>query len=77
MEELGEGLRNPEEIGTPNEDQQNQLIWTLGGTQRLTNQRAYIGFSPPQTYAADVQLGLYVGPPTTGARAHPDFSPCL
>jgi hypothetical protein len=29
VEELGKGLRDPGEIGTPQEDQQNQL--TLGG----------------------------------------------
>jgi hypothetical protein len=30
-EELG-GLRDPKRRGTPQEDQQSQLIWTLGGS---------------------------------------------
>ena len=30
MEELGEGLGDLEGLGTPQEDQQNQLTWTLG-----------------------------------------------
>ena len=35
VEELGEGLRDLKEIGTPQEDQQNQLMWTVGASQRL------------------------------------------
>ena len=31
MEELGEGLKALKGIGTPQEDQQSQLTWTLGG----------------------------------------------
>jgi hypothetical protein len=38
MEELGKGLRAPKEIGTPQEEQQSQLTWTLGGSQRLSHQ---------------------------------------
>ena len=38
MEELGEGLRDPEGIASPQEDQQNQLTWTFGGSQRLNHQ---------------------------------------
>ena len=38
MEELGEGLRDLEWIGTPQEDQQNQLTWTFVGSQRLNHQ---------------------------------------
>jgi len=36
MEELGEGLRAQSGIGTPQEDQQSQLTWTLG-TLRTTD----------------------------------------
>jgi hypothetical protein len=36
--ELGEGLTDPKRIGTPQEDKQSQLIWTLGGSQRLNHQ---------------------------------------
>jgi hypothetical protein len=35
VEELGEGLRDLKEIGTSQEDQQNQLMWTVGASQRL------------------------------------------
>jgi hypothetical protein len=31
VEELGEGLSDPEGIGTPQEDQQSQLTWNLAG----------------------------------------------
>jgi hypothetical protein len=34
----GEGLRNPEGIRTSQEDQQSQLTWTFGGSQRLNHQ---------------------------------------
>ena len=44
MEEQEEGLWVPEQIGTPLEDQQSQLIWTLGGLRvRIANQRTYTG----------------------------------
>lgn len=36
-----------------------------------------IGFAELCTHIAEVQLGLYVGPPTTGAGAIPDFVACL
>ena len=58
VEELGEGLRDPDGIGTPQEDQQSQPTWTLGGSQRL-NHQARMGC--PCTYVANVQFGLYVG----------------
>ena len=38
MEETGEGLRAPKRIGTLQEDQQSQLTWILGGSQRLSHQ---------------------------------------
>ena len=38
MEELGEGLGDLEGLGTPQEDQQNQLIRALGGSHRLNHQ---------------------------------------
>jgi hypothetical protein len=38
VEELVEGLRDLKEIGTPQEDQQSQLTYSLGGSQRLNHQ---------------------------------------
>ena len=37
MKELGEGLRDLKKIGTPQEDQQNQLNRALRGSQRLNH----------------------------------------
>jgi hypothetical protein len=39
MEELGEGLRDLKRTGTPQEDQQSQLSWTFGGSQRLNHDK--------------------------------------
>ena len=54
----------------------------LGGSQRLNHQLKIIDgvelfHVPPNTYAADIQLGLHAGPPTTGAGAVPDSVACL
>jgi len=38
VDELGERLRDLEGIGTPHEDQQIQLIWVLGVSQRMNHQ---------------------------------------
>jgi hypothetical protein len=38
VEELGEGLKALKGMGTPQEDQQNQLAWTSWGSQRLRHQ---------------------------------------
>ena len=38
VEELREGLRDLKRTGTPQEDQQSQLTWTLRGSQRLNHQ---------------------------------------
>jgi hypothetical protein len=38
MEELREGLRNPKRKGILQEDQQSQLTWTLGSSQRTNHQ---------------------------------------
>lgn len=75
MEELEEGLRDPERTGTPQED---QLTWSPGGSQRQKHKNIHgldLG-----TYIADVQLGIHVGPPTTGAgggEAYLDSVACL
>jgi hypothetical protein len=37
VEELREGLRDLEWIGTPQEYQQSQLTWTLWGPQRMNH----------------------------------------
>ena len=38
MEELGEGLKELKGMTTPKKDQQFQLTWTLGSSQRLSHQ---------------------------------------
>lgn len=38
MEELEEGLKALKGMGTPQEDQQSQLIWTPGSSGRLSHQ---------------------------------------
>ena len=70
MKELGEGLKNSEVIGSPQEDQQSQLTWTFGDSQRLSHQPKSIhgldlSFYP--TYGVEMQFGYHVGPSTTGA----------
>ena len=64
-EELGKRIEGPEGVGTPQEDRQSQLTWTVEGFQRLSQQPKGIhgldlGLC---SYVADVQLGLQVGPP--------------
>jgi hypothetical protein len=70
---------DPEWIGTPQEDQQSQLTWTLGGSQRLSYQPKSIyglDLTPSPTYVADVQLNLHKGPPTIGAGAILESAAC-
>lgn len=38
MEELGEGLKNPEGMETPEKNQQSQLTWVLVESQKLNQQ---------------------------------------
>ena len=73
MEVLGEGLKTLKMTGTPQEDQQSQLTWTLGGSQRLSHQpkSTHELNQGHGTYIADVQLSPHVGPLTTGAGAVP------
>jgi hypothetical protein len=60
---IREGLWAPNRIGTPQNNQQSQLTWTLGVLRdRTTDQRTYTGWIIACTYVADVQLGLHVGP---------------
>jgi hypothetical protein len=70
MEGLGEILRAPKEIGTPQEDQQSQLTWIIGCSKRLSHQVQSIHGLDPVTplYVADVQLGLHMG--------HEQLEPC-
>ena len=59
MEELGE-LGAPKEIGTPQEAQQRQQIWTPGSSQKLI---AYTGWTEVfHTCVTDMRLSLHVGP---------------
>ena len=48
---LEEGLRNSEEIETPQDDQQSQLTWTLGNSKTgpPTKEHTGHGPSPPPT----------------------------
>jgi hypothetical protein len=63
-EEYEEGLWVPKAIGTPQEDQQSQLTWTLGDLRdwSLTKKHTQARPGPPCTNVADVQLDLHVGP---------------
>lgn len=50
MDELEEGLRAPEGIGTPQEAQESQLLWTLGGlleTEPPINEYTWAGPKAP------------------------------
>ena len=38
MEELGEGMKEPKGMATTQEEQQCQLTWTPGSSQRLCHQ---------------------------------------
>jgi hypothetical protein len=80
VEELKEGSRVPERIGTPQEDQQSQLIWTLEGLSEIgpsTKSTHQLDLGLPHSYVADVQLSLHVSPSTTGAEAISDSVVCL
>jgi hypothetical protein len=86
MEELEEGLKTLKGIGTPQEDQQSQLICNSWSSQRLSHQLKSIHgldrdpHTPPHskcTYVADVQLSLHVGSPTTRVGAVPLTVACL
>ena len=64
-EKLREGLRDPKNTGTPQEDQQSQLTCTFRDSQRLNHQpksKHRLDFGPC-TYVVDEQLDLYTGPP--------------
>lgn len=66
-------------LGNSQENYQNQLTWTTGGSQRLNYQTKNI-YEPDvgsYVYVADVHLGLHVSPPVTGFRAVPESVDCL
>jgi hypothetical protein len=62
IQELGAGLKVLKGIGTPQEDQQNQLTWTSGSSQRLSQQQKNT-------------QGLDLGPWHICSR-HAAWSPC-
>ena len=77
MEGWEEGFRGPKKTVTPQEDQESELTWTLGDSQRLNLQPKSIqglDLSPP--HISDIQLGLSVGPPTTGVGVVPESIAC-
>lgn len=49
VEEFAEALRDMKMIYTPQEDQQNQITWILGGAKRLeppTEEQTWTGYRP-------------------------------
>ena len=60
---VGGRIEGQEEDRDATEDQQNQITWTLGGSQRLNCQPKSIHGLDPCTYVADVQFDLHAGPP--------------
>jgi hypothetical protein len=66
MEEFGGRAESPDGYRTPQEDQEDQLTWTLGIFQRLSHQPNTGWMRPPRTYVTDVQLNLPVGLSTPG-----------
>ena len=65
--------------GTPQEDQQTQLPWTIESCQEVnTNQKAYRSCAVTYgIYVANVQLGHHVGPPTFGTGSIPKAVDCV
>jgi hypothetical protein len=59
---IGESISGPKWIGTPQEDQQSQLTWSLWALRAwTTNQRnTWAGPMPLFSYVKDVQLGFHV-----------------
>lgn len=77
IKQAGEGLKDLEVIRNPSGDQYSQIIWALGGSQKLNHQSAWAGQPPPSTprkYEADENLGLQVDPSPNnwswGCRLH-------
>ena len=64
-------------MGTPQEDQQNQLAWTSTSFREGDiSQRTHTGWNKALgTYVGDAQLSLHVSPPTTGTEALPKTVP--
>ena len=63
VEEMGEVLRDQDDIWTQ-QDQQNQLTWTLVGSQKLTHKpKSILKLNlAPYTYVMDAHLGLHMDP---------------
>jgi hypothetical protein len=57
-------IEAPKGIGTTQEDQQSQLIWTHGvlRDESRIREHTWAGAKPTCTYVADVQLGLHLSP---------------
>jgi hypothetical protein len=56
---IRERWRGPKRTGTPQEDQQSHLTWTLGASQRLNHQPKGKVDLGPCTYIAVEQLALW------------------
>ena len=79
VEELGEELKNSERIGTPQEDQQCELTWSFGHSQRLNHQpksiqRLDLG---PLHICSRCTAWSSCGSPKMKAGPYPDFIACV
>lgn len=63
MEELGQELRTPEKMGTPQEDNRVNKSgpFRFSETEPPTREHVWAGPRPPHLYVADVQLCYHVG----------------
>lgn len=81
MKALSKELKGLEVIETTQDDQQSQITWSLGDSQRLNHQAKSISMLDlvPHTYVADGQLGHPTGTPAyrTGAVPKSDSGCCL
>ena len=70
-------MRDPKRTGTPHEEQQSQLTWTLGGSKSQQPKSILRLDLGPFTSVADEKLGLHASPPTSGAGAVHEPDACL
>ena len=74
MKELGEGLWALKKIGTPQQDQQRQLIWTHGAFRTESPIKEHTWAGPRLLsciYVVVIHPGPHVGTPKTGSQSVP------
>ena len=76
MEQFREELKNPEGIGTPQKDQQSTNLDPWGFSETELMSKHGTDLAPFTHRYTNVQLGLHVGPPATGAGAVPKAVVC-